>query len=388
MLQAFTFTHTPDIIFGAESIKLLPKKLAGFNGKIALLHGQSFSERKYGKSILNDLKKTGIEFSTFVIDKEPSPKLVDEAVKIFKNKNIKAVVSIGGGSVIDAGKAISAMLCSEGPIRDYLEGVGTRTPSGNKVPFIAIPTTAGTGSEMTKNAVITQTEEGRFKKSLRHDNYVPDIAIVDPELTISCPPAVVASSGLDAFSQLLESFLSTSGSLITNTFAMQGISLLLKSLLKAYQEPNDIEARTDVSYAAMLSGITLANAGLGAVHGFAQPLGFLFPIPHGVVCGSLLYATNKVTLERVSTDHKYTSVLDAYRSLSIFLFGPGIKVEHSADMLLKAIEDLSGQLEIPGLSEYGVREADYDKILSYTDIKKHPYPLNNDDLKEILKRSM
>lgn len=388
MLQPFSLTHTPDIIFGAGSIINLPQKLASYNGKIALIHGHSFAQRDYGKKIMDNLTTAGIVFSSCVIDKEPSPKMIDSAVKELSTEKIKAVVSIGGGSVIDAGKAISAMLCSEGSISDYLEGIGTKTPSGTKIPFIAIPTTAGTGSEMTKNAVITQTEEGGFKKSLRHNNYVPDIAIVDPELTLSCPPKIIAASGLDAFSQLLESFLSTSGSIATNTFSMQGISLLLKSLLKAYQEPNDIEARTDVSYAAMLSGITLANAGLGAVHGFAQPLGFLFPIPHGVVCGSLIFAANKVTLERISEDYKYTTILDLYTSLGMFLFGPEIKVEHAADAFLKVIEDLTLQLDMPGLSDYGVKETDFDSILSYTDIKNHPYPLNSNDLKEILRRSL
>jgi alcohol dehydrogenase class IV len=208
MVTKFSFAATPHIHFGSGKIKLLPNIIEGFGSKVLLITGKkSFIQSDHWDQLLLQFESAKIHWSHFVIDKEPTPAMVDLCTEENKNDMPDVVIAIGGGSVMDAGKAIAAMLCHDGSVKDYLEGVGTKPPSGMKVPFIAVPTTSGTGSEATKNAVISEVGQNGFKKSLRHDRYVPDLAIVDPELTIDCPHEITAQSGMDAFTQLLESYV-------------------------------------------------------------------------------------------------------------------------------------------------------------------------------------
>ena len=216
----------------------------------------------------------------------PSPALREVA--------IDAVIGIGGGSALDAAKAIAGLLKPGNSVMDHLEGVGPELPyRGPATPFIAVPTTAGTGSEATKNAVLSLA--GQFKKSFRDDQLVAEWAIVDPDLLATCPPHLIAADGMDAFTQLLESFVSTRANPMTDALARSGIMAVKDSLLSLYREQS-ATAREKMAYASLLSGICLAQTGLGSVHGLAAPLGAFFPIPHGVACGTLVATATAVNI--------------------------------------------------------------------------------------------
>ena len=331
--------------------------------------------------------KSGNRFAGLVkIIQEPSPQAIDDAVRIYRDAAIGCVVSIGGGSVIDAGKAISAMLKSKGCVKDYLEGVGTKTPTGRKVPFIAAPTTAGTGSEATQNAVISKQGSKGFKKSLRHINYLPDIAVVDPELTASCSSETTAASGMDAFTQLVESYLSTRSSPFTDALAFDAMGRIYGSLERAWKNGQDMEARFEMAYAAYVSGITLANAGLGVVHGFAQPLGSFFGIPHGVVCGTLMGAANKITIKKLMSQGLADStVFKKYVKMGQLFAGSQEQSDtYYLDFFISELERLTKKLKLPLLSAYGLEEKNFDEIVAATGLKNHPVKLEEEDLKEIL----
>ena len=228
-----------------------------------------------------------------------SPGLIDSVVRESSDKKYDLVVAIGGGSVIDAGKAISAMMYKTDSLTDFLEVVGHKEHPGTKLPFIAVPTTSGTGSEATKNSVISEVGKEGFKRSLRHDNIVPDIALVDPELTLSCSPEITAASGMDCFTQLTEAYISDKSNQYTDALAIEGLRSVKASLVKSYIDGGDIEARTGMSFAALTSGICLANAGLGVVHGFASSVGGMYNIPHGLVCGTLMAVSNKINVREL-----------------------------------------------------------------------------------------
>jgi alcohol dehydrogenase class IV len=278
------------------------------------------------------------------------------------------------------------MLKSEGSVKDYLEGIGSRIPTGRKVPLIAVPTTAGTGSEATQNAVLSEQGPEGFKKSLRHMNYVPDIAVVDPELTVSCPPGTTAASGMDAFTQLVESYLSTQANPFTDALAFDAIGRIYGSLEAAYRDGRNIAARSEIAYAATISGITLANAGLGVVHGFAQPLGSFFGIPHGVVCGTLMAASNRVTAKKlISKGLSSTTAFEKYVEIGKLFTDNHTKSDaYYLDFCINALERLTSELQLPLLSDYGVEEKHFDEIVAFTGLKYHPIKLDEEDLKEIL----
>ncbi len=387
MVGRFSFTHTPEIIFGIGAREKLLSTIRKYGDRIVLLTGKSsFDRSPRGVELINQLVSEGIKIEKYSISREPTPSDIDNIVDQNRSNKIHCVVGIGGGSVIDAGKAVSAMLMVDGSIKDYLEGVGEFEHPGTKLPYIAIPTTAGTGSEATKNAVITEIGELGFKKSLRHDNFVPNSAIVDPELMRSCSPRVTAAGGMDAFTQLLESYLSTKANPFTDALAINGMERLIPAIEKAVYSGDDLEAREEMAYASLLSGITLANAGLGVVHGFAQPLGSLFPIPHGVVCGTLMAAANKVTLDKILDSEINTIALSKYATMGAFLAKKDGKMKEHAILFIQYLLELTERLAIPKLSEYKVTEHDFDKIIALSGLKNHPIDLDSSDLKAILQQ--
>lgn len=392
--NSFTFANTPKIIFEIGSFQKLPDIIANYGENTLIVTGGS-SLYKSGRfdELSKGLKDNSISFSTFKITEEPSPKIVDEIADKFRGKNINSVAAIGGGSVMDAGKAISAMLTQEDSVMKYLEVVGEgKEHPGDKVPFIAVPTTSGTGSEATKNAVLSEVGKDGFKKSLRHDNFIPNIALLDPKLTTSCPASITAASGLDAITQLLGAYTSTKASPMTDSLALKALKYAGESLVPAATDKgDDPEVRAGMAYASLISGITLANAGLGIVHGLASAVGGYFDIPHGIVCGTLLAEATKLNIRLLRKDDNYI-FLKKYAEAGAALSGEsGIdfnskkNINHYSDLLVETLEDWTAKLDISRLREYGVSEDDLDKIIKRSGNKNNPVHLDNKQIKKLLR---
>ncbi len=385
----FNFARTPAILFGKGKLKEVPSICTerGFAKLVLITGGTSFRSSDQWDFIRSALAENGISYIDFRVESEPSPEIVDGITREAREFKPGAVLSIGGGSVIDTGKAVSAMFRTEGSVQDYLEGVGTKTPPGEKIFFIAVPTTAGTGTEASKNAVVSKTGKGGFKKSLRHDRYVPDAAVVDPELALSCPPHITAASGMDAITQLIESFVSSKSTPITDSIAISGLLAAGEGYDRAVTDgEEDIEARSNMAYAACLSGITMANAGLGIVHGFASSIGGLFPVPHGVACGTLLHKATEVVIERLfDLEEENNTALLKYAETGKYLIRSDFGgVEQNCSALIGKLKEWIDLYNIPGLGEYGVTKADLPAIVERTGRKNTPVDLSEDDLMEIV----
>ena len=273
---------------------------------------------------------------------------------------------------------------------DYLEDVGAKTHPGIKIPFVAVPTTAGTGCEATKNAVISRVGSHGFKKSLRHDNFMPDVAIIDPILTLSSPADITAACGLDALTQLLESYVSTKATILTDMLAASGMEQMRDSLVPACASAaGDVNIRANLSYGALLSGIALANAGLCIVHGFASSIGGLFSVPHGVVCGAVLAPALRNTIDKLGrTEGSLPHLVKFARAGEIVCGRRGETAEQTCDLLIKKIEEFVRILRIPKLGKYGITAASISAIVDKTDNKNNPVTLDKEDMRKILMESL
>jgi alcohol dehydrogenase class IV len=386
MVNPFQFAKVPRVVFGIGSISKLPDFIGLSGRRIALVTGgDSFLKSSSGDRLLADLKASGIDYHIVRIHGEPSPGTIDDAVRTLKDFDIEAVAAIGGGSVLDAGKAISAMIGMAEPVERYLEGVGDLEHPGIRLPLMAVPTTSGTGSEATKNAVISRTGPDGFKKSLRHDNFVPDLALVDPQLTIDCPPAITAASGMDCFTQLTEAFLSDKAFEYTDALAIEGLKAVKSSLRRCFHDGSDTEARTGMSFAALTSGICLANAGLGVVHGFASSVGGFIDIPHGLLCGALMARANKVNVRELRKKNENKKALKKYAQLGrLFLRENGGSDDFYIDGFLSFLDELSDELGLKGLNVPGLNAGDAGIICSKTENKNNPVKLSAEQMQEIL----
>ena len=391
-LQNFTFTGTPKILFGAGEIDRLPEIIRGRHNRVLLLTGsKSFRSSAHWDKLIKNLKESGICHSDYVMSGEPSPNHVDNVVSACAYKKFDWVVAIGGGSVIDAGKAVSAMLPLKAPVFDYLEGVGTKNHPGVKVPFIAVPTTAGTGSEATNNAVISRIGDHGFKKSLRHDNFIPDIAVIDPRLMITCPPKVTAFCGLDAFTQLLESYVSTHATEMTDALAYTGMQAIKNTLIQAATTGSqDISVRSGMAYAALISGISLTNAGLGIVHGLASTVGGFFQIPHGAFCGTMIAEATEMTIKKLRAQGS-TNITSLKKYMDIGqLLGDSKNMdgERSCYVLVDALHKWTEKLAPPRLGKFGINDSHLEKIANAASNKNNPVQLTKSEIKDLLKRRL
>lgn len=404
-MNPFSLARTPELIFGAGEIVCLGECLSrlGAADVLVVVSPSAVADVEVRAGIARVFEEAGITASYVRYDslpgtlgpfeagqgpyREASPDVVD-AVVAATDQCPQAIVAIGGGSAIDTGKALSAAFLEEGSITDYLEGVGTRAPSGRKVPFVAVPTTAGTGSEATANAVLSR--QAAFKKSLRHARLVPDVALVDPGLQLSCPRAQTAASGLDAITQLLEAYLSRTATPFTDALALDGLAAAGRSFLPAVERgDSDVGARAGMAYAAWLSGVCLANAGLGTVHGLAGAAGALAPVPHGVFCGALLPHVVERTIEAVSRRRDGSGVLSRIAAAGRALSSQsGGSLEAQMHLLVDRLVEFARVADLPRLSEYGMDTALARVIAEAGNNKQHPHEFDVDERYELLERAL
>jgi alcohol dehydrogenase class IV len=386
MISSFNLRFPAQIIFGPGKLVELENIIGRFGSQPLLVLGnRSFSKTVHYDSLQKIFLKLGIRIRTVHIGSEPSPEMIDTIAADPFYKEIDLVIAIGGGSTLDGGKAISVMLAEGGHINRFLEGVGNKIPSGSKIPFIAIPTTSGTGSEATSNAVISSVGSQGFKSSLRHDNFMPNLALVDPTLTLSCPREITVACGMDCFTQLVEGYLSTNSSPLTDVLALEGIRAIHRSLRLACDDGSNLLARTDLSYAALLSGIVLSNSGLGTVHGFASVVGGLLSIPHGIICGTLMAQVNGLTLKKLRTTANDHPALIKYTELGKIFSDQRNKTEAwYQDYFIEELQLLSDDLNIEKLGKYGAAITDIQNIVEKTGNKFNPAQLTKEDLTTIL----
>jgi len=419
MIAPFTISRLPRIVFGAGSAARLPDLASEFGRRALIVTGaRSFRGTTHWQALQDGLRARGIEWLDMEVSGEPSPQLVDNAVRRFHDERIEVVIGIGGGSVLDAAKAIAGLLKPANSVMDHLEGVGPELPyRGPATPLIAVPTTAGTGSEATKNAVLSVQGEAGFKKSFRDEKLVPEYAVVDPGLLASCPREVIAANGMDALTQLLESYVSVRANPLTDALALSGLEAVRDGLLAWYDGRGEAAtapsvargpregvpgvppmtspigdtapARANMAYAALLSGITLAQVGLGSVHGLASPLGAFFPIPHGVVCGTLVAAATRVNIRALQARAPHSPALAKYASAGRLLAGePDLHDDEARDALVQLLDGCTARLDLPALGAYGVRDADVARIVAGSrgsSMKTNPVVLEDGEIAEIVR---
>ena len=391
----FSIGRLSQIEFGEGSLGKVSSLVAALGKRALLVTGsKSFSGSPHWSTLVDSLDAAGVSWAQVRVEGEPSPQCVDQAVREFRRAGIEVVLAAGGGSALDAGKAVAALLPSGRSVMEHLEGVGPEIPyRGPALPSIMVPTTAGTGREVTRNSVLSVRGRKGFKKSFRHDDLTPRYAVVDPQLLTTCPRETIAASCIDAVTQLIESFVSARSNPFTDALAMDGLRAARQSLLPWHEGgKGGAHARSGMAYAALVSGIALSHAGLGAVHGLASPLGAFFHIPHGVVCGTLLHSVTETNIRAMEKREPRNASLDKYYRLGAVLAGeePGESGE-GRDALVRTLSAWTERLDIPRLGSYGVRERDLDEVIRSSrggSMRTNPIALNDSELREILERRL
>ena len=391
--NAFHVARLPEIHFGSGVFDTLPDVLSRYGTRVLLVTGRrSLRQTPRWQRLLDGLQHAGLGWQLVSVEAEPSPELVDQAVQAHRADNIDVVAGIGGGSVLDAAKAIAGLLRTGGSVLDHLEGVGRGLPyNGPAVPLVAVPTTAGTGSEATKNAVLSRRGADGFKKSFRDDKLIAAVAIVDPSLLETCPKDLIAANGMDAFTQLLESYVSLRASPFTDALAASGMQAFRDGFWQAWTtaDPLAQQGYQKLAYASLCSGITLAQSGLGSVHGLASPLGAYFPIPHGVVCGTLVASATRVNIQALRERAPQHPALRKYAEAGILLSGRMFASESAAqDGLADLLDQWTQRLGLPRLGEYGMTAGDIARVVANCrggSMQTNPLVLDDDELAALLR---
>jgi len=382
----FEFATATRIAFGAGAVRDAAPAARAFGRRALVVTGASADRVA---PLVQALETAGVAGIRFAAAGEPTIKLVRDGAAVARQERCDLVVAMGGGSAIDSGKAIAALLTNPGDPLDYLEVIGRAQPLAQPAaPFLAIPTTAGTGSEVTRNAVLGSPEH-RVKASLRSAGMLPRLAIVDPDLTLGLSRPLTASTGLDALTQLIEPYVSARANEMTDQFCVEGMRRAATALPRAWENGNDHEAREAMSWAALLGGLALANAGLGAVHGFAAPLGGMFSAPHGALCAAVLPHAMAVNVRALIARAPGSEALRRYEEVARLLAG---SPHASAEDGVQWTAALCRRLEIPAIASYGVREQHIPELVEAarrtSSMKGNPIELTNDELAEIVSRAL
>jgi len=378
------FTTANRVIFGAGCLKRFSEILPGSGHQALFLQKNGLPAISLIHQILDDRR---IALLDIEVSGEPDIASIDQIVMKAREFNCDFVIGMGGGSVLDTGKAVAAMLANPGDLLDYLEVVGQGKPLINRsLPYIAIPTTSGTGSEVTKNAVIS-VPENQVKVSMRHHFLLPDVALVDPELTYGLPASVTAFSGMDALTQVIEPYLSKGRNWMVDMFCRDAIQKGGRHLYRAFQDGSNKEARLNMSWVSLMGGLSLANAQLGAVHGLAGPIGGMFNLPHGMICAALLYSVMEINYHAIRAENPNHPVIGRFIDVACWLTGDSnAKVEDGINYL----RSLTENLKIPRLSEMGVIRERFqelvEKSIKSSSMKGNPIMLNQEDILEIIEK--
>lgn len=379
----FEFATATRIIFGPGTLNEAGVLATNFGKRALVVTG---SKPTRAGRLLALLGEAGVAAITFPVAGEPAVNTVEQGVALARREQCDLIIGFGGGSVLDAGKAVAAMMTNSGELLDYLEIIGRgRALPRAPAPFIAIPTTAGTGAEVTRNAVLASPKD-RVKISLRSPLMLPSVALVDPQLTLELPRDITGSSGLDALTQLIEPFVSCRANPMTDAICIEGVQRVSRSLRRACEDGRDFEAREDMALASLWSGMALANAGLGAVHGLAGPIGGMFPAPHGAVCAALLPHVMKVNLRALRDRQPCSPAIRRFEEVARLLTG---NVTAEPEEGVCWVENLVRDLHIPRLSLYGIADSHIAELIPKAAIassmKGNPLPLTAEELTGVLR---
>jgi alcohol dehydrogenase class IV len=384
--MSFEFATTTRIIFGAGKLEEIGPLAKQFGHRPLLVTGR---DQTRATKVVGLLSGSGIASVIFPVPGEPEIETVQRGLALAKSEHCDVVIGIGGGSALDAGKAIAALLNNAGDLLDYLEVIGHAKPLPQpSAPFIAIPTTAGTGSEVTRNAVLASAEH-RVKVSLRSPHMLPRIALIDPELTYDLPPAITARTGMDALTQLIEPLVCLRANPLTDALGRECLGWAGRSLAVAFRDGKDPAARADMAFASLCGGLALANAGLGVVHGFAGPIGGMFAAPHGAICGALLSPGMEGNIRALQQRQPESEALGRYDEIGRLLTG---KTSASPEDGVAWIRALVTELQIPRLGSYGItREHTAELVQKASEsnsMKANPIALTPDELASILEAAL
>jgi alcohol dehydrogenase class IV len=396
----FEFATASRIIFGAGTLREIGPITAEMGRRAFVVTGRDTARVK---PLTDLLSEQGIQADVFAVTGEPTTGIVQKGTEHARESGCDMVLGCGGGGVLDAGKAIAALMPNAGNLMDYLEVIGHGKPlTQPPAPYIAIPTTSGTGAEVTRNAVLGSPEHG-VKVSLRHPLMLPRVALVDPELTYSMSPEITASTGLDALTQLIEPYVSKQANPMTGLFCREGLSRVARSLRRAYEDgrnadanssemrrrdDHDAAARDDMALASLYGGLALANAKLGSVHGFAAPIGGMFPAPHGAVCARLLPVAMEINVRALKERQPEHPALLRYDEVAHILTGnPAATAQDGVAW----VQSLCRDLNVPALSTYGITQEAFpaliEKAAVASSMQGNPVKLTTEEMQEILVRA-